>query len=208
MLHLVRIDIVRGMISLPFLEIVSNSRMTVILFIRLILVVLDLDKVAIDRLWIKAQRHEGIDGSRCRNQPKRPSLFILELDQIGIVLGHLVSLILAVAEQLGQTKPLTRHLEAIIRIDKLVIVNAIRSVPLDSVNRRLAAVQGDNVVNQGLSLRRERQGFGFVGRVVCRIGGLARLKVFAGGVAGDGGSGHGSEKVYRWKQDGSLDTCE
>lgn len=55
----------------------------------------------------------------------------------------------------------------------------------------MAAIQLDDVVNEGLTRWREGKGFGWVRRVVfCRMG-LADFEVFARGRGGEGGGGNG-----------------
>ena len=106
-------------------------------------------------------------------------LLILELDQVSVVLDDLVAFVLAVLEQLRKSEPLSSHLVAVIGVDKLVIVNAVRSVTLHASNGRLAAVQSDDIVNQSLALRAELDGLGGVGGVVLRCRGLADFKLLS-----------------------------
>lgn len=118
------------------------------------------------------------------------NLFVFELDQTGLILSNLVLLILAILEQLRQSEPLPRHLVPIIRVHELIVVHAIGCIPPHLLDGRLAAVEVDDVVDEGLALLRDGEGLGRVGGVVFGRGGLAGLVVFAGGGSGDGGGFH------------------
>ena len=70
----------------------------------------------------------------------------------------------------------------------------------------MAAIQRDDVVQQRLAGRGQRQGFGRVWVVVFRRGGLARLVVFAGGggregAAREGGHGFARGEVVGWGEE-------
>ena len=75
-----------------------------------------------------------------------------ELDQTRLVLDDLVSLSFAPVEQLGQSKPLPRHLVPIVRVDKLIVVHAIRCIPPHLLDGRFAAVEVEDVVDESLAL--------------------------------------------------------
>ena len=100
--------------------------------------------------------------ARCkgkRTQDKSPrgwgrntNLLVSELDQTGLVLDDLVFLVLAVFEQLRQSKPLPGHLVPIVRIDKLVVVHAIGCIPSYFLDGRFAAVEVEDVVDESLAL--------------------------------------------------------
>lgn len=83
----------------------------------------------------------------------RTYLLILELNQIPIVPENLIPMIRAIVEQLRQRKPLSSHLVAIIRIHELVIIHTVWRISLDSLDRRLAAVECNDVVYQCLASR-------------------------------------------------------
>ena len=101
-----------------------------------------------------------------RNETKDTNLLVSELDQTGLILNNLVLLVLAILEQLGQRKPLARHLVPVVRIDELIVVHAIRRIPPHLLDGGLAAVEVDNVVDESLALFREGKGLGWVGGVV------------------------------------------
>ncbi len=79
-------------------------------------------------------------------------LLVLKLDEERVVLHDLVALVLARVEQLWEGEPLPGHLVAVVRVDELVVVHAVRGVPLDAAAGVLARVEGDDVVEQSLSL--------------------------------------------------------
>lgn len=102
-----------------------------------------------------------------------------ELDQIPVINHHLVTVTLCSSKQLGQGKPLRRHLVSIVGIYKLVIVDTIRGVALDTFHGRLHLVQRNDVVDKSLSRGRQWQGLARVGLVVSRLVCLSHLKVLA-----------------------------
>ncbi len=53
------------------------------------------------------------------------NLLVAELDQAGLILHDLVSVVCAVVEQLRKGEPLACHLVAIVGVDELIIVHAI-----------------------------------------------------------------------------------
>ncbi len=113
-------------------------------------------------------------------------LSVLKLNQPLLIHHNLVPLVLTRLEQFRQRKPLPRHLIPIVRVHKLVVVHAVGRVALYTLDRRLAVIQRDDVVNEGLAGRGEFEGFAGVGGVVLGFGGLAGLEVLAreGGVVG------------------------
>lgn len=102
--------------------------------------ILDLDKVLIltDSVRIQAQTDEGIDGGGLGDQLEGPALLVLELDEVAVVLDHLVPFVLGRVEQLGQREPLARHLVPVVGVDELVVVHAVGRVAFDAVDGRLA----------------------------------------------------------------------
>jgi len=102
-------------------------------------------------------------------------LLVLELDQVCVVLDDLVALVLATLEQLWERKPLTGHLVAVIGIDKLVIVNTVCGVPLHPSDSRLAAVEGNDVVDKSLSRWAKLKRLGWIWSVILRGGTLPDL---------------------------------
>lgn len=100
----------------------------------------------------RACQNAAVDGR------ESPYLLILELNDLVIAAHDLVALVLGRLEQLRQCKPLPSHLvpdhksaglqnggdrlfPPIIGIDELVIVDAIRRIPLHALNRGLTAIQ-------------------------------------------------------------------
>ena len=93
-----------------------------------------------DRGWIKGETRY---------------LLVLELDEERVVCDELVTLVLATCEELGKGEPLAGHLVAVVGVDELVVVDAVRGVAPDALPGRLAGVQRDDVVHQRLAGRRE-----------------------------------------------------
>lgn len=119
-----------------------------------------------------------------------PHLIILKLNQPPLILHNLIAIIDARPEQLGQREPLAGHLEAVVGVHELVVVHAVGRVASHALHRRRAAVQRDDVVDQRLPRRVQRQRLGRVRRVVFVRRRLPRLEVFAGlAAAGRGGGG-------------------
>ena len=82
-------------------------------------------------------------------------LRISELNQPPFILHNLIPLILTSIEQLRQSKPLAGHLISVIGVHKLIVIHAVRSVALDTLNSRFARVQSDYVVNEPLTCWRK-----------------------------------------------------
>ncbi len=78
-------------------------------------------------------------------------LLVPELDQTRLILHNLVSLVFAILEQLRQRKPLPCHLIPIIRVYKLIVVHAVRRIAPHLLDGWLAAVEVDDVVDEGLA---------------------------------------------------------
>jgi hypothetical protein len=66
--------------------------MRVVLVVCLVLVILDLDEVAVHRRGIQTQTNERIDGGGLWYELERPALLVLELYQVPIILDNLVAL--------------------------------------------------------------------------------------------------------------------
>jgi hypothetical protein len=60
-------------------------------------------------------------------------LLVLELDHFIITADDLIPFVLGSLEKLRKCKPLSSHLVSIICVDKLVVVDAVRRVPFDSL---------------------------------------------------------------------------
>ena len=93
-------------------------------------------------------------------------LCVAELNESRLILHNLISLVLTILEQFWQCKPLSRHLIPIVRIHELVIIHAVRCIPLDLLDCGLAAVEVDDVVDEGLASGGKGNRFGGVGCVV------------------------------------------
>jgi hypothetical protein len=106
----------------------------VVFVVCLILVIFDLDEVWVHGIGVEGQWDECVDSGGLGNDLERPwlqtsvmflatqeailtYLLILELDQVSVVLDDLIALVLARLEKLGQGKPLSSHLVAVIGID-------------------------------------------------------------------------------------------
>lgn len=189
--------------------------MRVVLVVCLVFVILDLNKVRVYGVRVERQGNECVDGSGLGNNLKCPRLrtsaivlrvreasvshlLVLELNQIPVVLDDLVALIFARLEKLGQSKPLSGHLVAVIGVDtkevlacrrthvsrggtseQLIVVYAVGGIALNSADCRFAGIKGNDVVDQGLALGAELDRFRRVGRVVLRCRGLANFELFS-----------------------------
>ncbi len=91
---------------------------------------------------------------------------VSELNESRLILHNLIALVLTILEQFWQCKPLPRHLIPIIRIYELIIIHAVRCIPLDLLDCGPAAVEVDDVVDESLARRGEGDRFGGVGCVV------------------------------------------
>lgn len=76
------------------LERKAKSLMRVALVVRLVLVILDLNEVAVHRRGIQVQADKRIDGCCLRYDFERLALLVLELYQIFVVLDNLVASVL------------------------------------------------------------------------------------------------------------------
>ena len=75
--------------------------MRIILVIRLVLVVLDLDEIAVHGRRIQTQAHDRVDRRGLGDQLEGPALLVLELDEILVVLGDLVPLVFEALNSFG-----------------------------------------------------------------------------------------------------------
>lgn len=128
-------------------------------------------------------------------------LLVPELDQTGLVDDDLIPLVLAVLEQLRQREPLPGHLVAVVGVHELIVIDAIGGVALHALDGGLAAVERDDVVDEGLAGWRELERFGWVGGVVFHGVGLADLEL----LAGDGGV-FGEVRHLAWEGGETGDT--
>ena len=72
LLHLGAIHVLHNLICLPFLKAETQTLMRIVLVIRLIFVVLDLDEIAVDGGWVERQGDEGVDGGCFRDNFECP----------------------------------------------------------------------------------------------------------------------------------------
>ena len=122
----------------------------------------------------------------------KTNLCVSELNKSRLILHNLISLVLTILEQFRQGKPLPRHLIPIVRVNELIVIHAVGCIPLDLLDCGLAAVEVDDVVDEGLAIGREGDRLGGVGCVVFRWVGLAGFEVLA---RGGGRDGAGSDRV-------------
>lgn len=73
----------------------------------------------------------------------------------------------------------------------MIVIHAVRCISLDLFDCGLAAVEVDDVVDEGLAIGRKEDRFGGVGSVVFRWVGLAGFEILAWGGGGDGAGGDG-----------------
>jgi hypothetical protein len=83
-------------------------------------------------------------------------------------------------EQLRKSKPLARHLIAVVGVHELIVVDAVRSVPFHAFDRRLAGVESNDIVDESLTGGREWETLAGVGGLVFGGRGLADLELLAG----------------------------
>lgn len=88
---------------------------------------------------------------------RRTHLSVLELNEITIVNDDLIAVVFTLAKTLWQRKPLSGHLVAIIGIYKLVIIDAVGSVTLNAFDCGLTTVESDDIIDESLSGRTQRQ---------------------------------------------------
>lgn len=180
------------LIRLPLLKAKPQPLMAIILIVRLVLVIFDLDEIAIHSSGIEGERDERVHHRGLGDDGEGPGLLVAELDEARLVLDDLVAVVGAVFEEFGQREPLPCHLVSVVGVHELVVVDAVRRVAAHFFDGGFAAVEVDDVVDEGLACGREREGFAGVGRVVfCGVG-LAGFVVFAWGGGGDGGGFDGA----------------
>jgi hypothetical protein len=144
-------------------------------------VVLDLHEFRVYSLRIQTQSHKSIDRSGFRNELECPRLLVLELDDFVVAADDLVAFVLGPGsvhqshailgegrhrelfdtcstldsrfKQFRQSEPLARHLVAIIGVYELIIIDAVGRVAFYTLDRWLAGVEGDDVVDESLTGR-------------------------------------------------------
>ena len=92
------------------LERKPNTLVRVVLVVGLVLVVLDLDEVAVDGRRVQTQTDKRVDRGGLWDDLECPALLVLELDQVLVVLDDLVAFVLGGLEELRQGEPLAGHL--------------------------------------------------------------------------------------------------
>ena len=107
-------------------------------------------------------------------------LFVPELDYTGFVDHDLIPLVFAGLEQLWQSKPLAGHLVPVIRIDKLIVIDAVWCVTLHALDCRLTAVKSYDVVDETLAGWRKLERLGRIGSIIFGWVGLTNFKLLAG----------------------------
>lgn len=83
----------------------------------------------------------------------------------------------------------TLNLLSVVCVDELIVVDAVCGVAFYALNSGFAAVEGDDVVDEGLALGGEGEGFRGVRGVVFGAVGLAHFVLFAGCGGHDCGCG-------------------
>ena len=106
-------------------------------------------------------------------------LLILELDKVLVVDDDLVAEVFRILEQLWQSEPLAGHLVSIVGIHELIIIDAIGGIALDTLNGGFARIEGQDVVNQGLTGRRQWEGFRWVRGIIVAFCCLAGFEMLA-----------------------------
>lgn len=95
-----------------------------------------------------------------------------------------------------------RHLVPVVGVDELVVVDAVGGVALHALDGGVAAVELEDVVDEGLAGRGELEGLGWVGGVVFGRVGLADFELLAWSGRVFGEVGHlgevGGESTGRW----------
>lgn len=94
------------------------------------------------------------DSSRTR-KPQATYLLVLELDQVPVILDDLVTFVLTLLEELGQSEPLACHLVSVVGVNELVVVDAISCITLNASDSRLTAVKREDIIHKSLSLGTE-----------------------------------------------------
>jgi len=126
-----------------------------------------------------------------RGEWVQTNLLIPKLNQPFLVRDDLIPLAHALLEELRQREPLPGHLIPVVGVHKLVVVDAVWGIAFDALNGGLAAVEGEDVVDEGLACGGEGERFGGVGGVVVVGVGLADFEVLAGEGGGEVGGGDG-----------------
>lgn len=105
------------------------------------------------------------DSSRTR-KPQATYLLILELDQVPVILDDLVTFVLTLLEELGQSEPLACHLVSVVGVNELVIVDAVGCVTLDASDSGLTAIEREDIIHKSLALGAEWERLRRIGSVV------------------------------------------
>lgn len=107
------------------------------------------------------------DSSRTR-KPQATYLLVLELDQVPVILDDLVTFVLTLLEELGQSEPLACHLVSVVGVNELVIVDAVGCVTLDASDSGLTAIEREDIIHKSLALGAEWERLGRVGgEILC-----------------------------------------
>jgi hypothetical protein len=143
--------------------------------------VLNLHKLRIHSVRVQTQRNKRIDRGRFGDNLESPRLLVLELDDFVVAADDLVAFVLGPGsvhqshailgegrhrelfdtcstldsrfKQFRQSEPLARHLVAIIGVYELIIIDAVGRVAFYTLDRWLAGVEGDDVVDESLTGR-------------------------------------------------------
>jgi len=71
-LDLIAVHVLDNIVGLPLLEAETKALVRVVLVVGLILVVLDLDEVRVNGVWVERERDEGVDGGSLWDELEGP----------------------------------------------------------------------------------------------------------------------------------------
>jgi hypothetical protein len=145
LLQLRRIHMLDHIIRLPLLEAKTHTLMTIILVVGLVLVVLDLHKLAVLCRGIQAQRHQTGDCGGLGDEAEGPGLLVFELYHVVVGTDYLVGFVDGGFEEFGEGEPLACHFVAVVGVDELVVVDAVSCVAFHAFDGGLAGVEGDDL---------------------------------------------------------------
>jgi hypothetical protein len=103
------------------------------------------------------------------------------LDHLVFAANDLITLVPGRFKELWERDPLSCDLVSIIGVHELVIVDTVWRISPDAFNCRLAAVKGENVIDESLSRFVEREGFEWIWMPIFGGTGLMNFEVLAGG---------------------------
>ena len=72
-------------------------------------------------------------------------MLVFELDHFGVGTDDLVGFVDGGVEEFGEREPLARHFVAVVSVNELVVVDAVRGVAFYAGDGGLAGVEGDDL---------------------------------------------------------------